>query len=295
MRSWRPDVVQFEYRIMGQYLAAVAGVPRLLVDLDPASSDGHPSRLLAPLETRAWAALGRAVSRRVDSLVVLTEQDRCTITRLSPTAPLTCIPIGYDVPERPLHPAGTGKDEIVYVGSFIHPPNVDAAAWLAREIFLRVRSRVPTATLQLIGSHASHEVEALAGDGVGVHGDVPAVLPFLDAAAVFAAPIRTGGGMRVKVLEALAYGKAVVATPLAVEGLDVTDGEQVLVAETEAAFADALVALLRDPERRTALEMAARAWAEQHLDLTAPVRAYEQLYESLAGERRGRLQRPSTV
>jgi glycosyltransferase involved in cell wall biosynthesis len=279
---WRPDVVQFEYRIMGQFLPMVAGrVPCVLVDQDPAGLDAGRQTLLGPLEERAWKSLGRNVSRSVDSLVVLTERDRAKVSELSGATRIARIPLGYEVPQSPLDPEGKNPHSIVAVGSFIHQPNVDAANWLAREIFPAVSSRVPDASLALVGSHPTEAVRALSGENITVSGDVPDVLPHLDAAAVVAAPIRFGGGMRVKVLEALAAGKAIVATPLALEGLRIRDGEHVLVAETAEDFADALVGLLSDPQRRRRIATAARAWAEQNLDLDALVRAYGELYSSV--------------
>jgi glycosyltransferase involved in cell wall biosynthesis len=91
--------------------------------------------------------------------------------------------------------------------------------------------------------------------------------------------------MRVKVMEALAYGKAIVATPLALEGLDLHDGEHILVAETDDEFADAIVGLLEDTDRRRALARSARRWAEAHLDADKQVQAYEALYSSVANDR----------
>ncbi len=124
----------------------------------------------------------------------------------------------------------------------MHPPNVDGAIWLAKSIFPKVAARVPDARLQLVGC-----------DGISVHGSVPDVVPYSDAAVVVVAPIRIGGSMRGKVLEALAAGKAVVATPRAAEGVDAVDGEHLVVADGEDAFVEALVALLLDPPRRRTL------------------------------------------
>jgi glycosyltransferase involved in cell wall biosynthesis len=284
IRVWRPDVVQLEYRIMGQFLPAVTkcSAPCLLVDYDPEGPED--SRFLLELvERRAWKSLGRAVSKQVDSLVVFTERDRETVSELSGSTPVVRIPLGYDLPDSPLDPAGTDPYGIVCVGSFLHPPNVDAAVWLAQEIFPSVKARIPAATVQLVGSHPSGGVRELDGGGVTVRGDVPDVRPYLDAAAVVAAPIRLGGGMRVKVMEALAWGKAIVATSLALEGLELKDGDHVIVAETGAEFADALVQMLTDAERRTAIAKAARRWAEKNLDLDSQVRAYEALYEEILG------------
>jgi glycosyltransferase involved in cell wall biosynthesis len=285
-RTWRPDIVQFEYRIMAQFLPAIGGsIPLVLVDLDPASSEGTASPLLHPLEARAWRALGRSASRYVDSLVVLTERDRQLITELSGQTPIARIPLGYELPASPLDPRGSDPNRIVSIGSFIHPPNIDAALWLAREIFPAVKARIPAASLQLVGSHPPLAIQTLDVVGVDVRFEVPDVRPFLDSAAVVAAPIRMGGGMRVKVLEALAYGKAVVATSLALEGLDVEHGVQAMIADTGEEFAAALVALLTDAQRRAAIANAARTWAERHLDLDSQVCAYEELYAAVVDGR----------
>ena len=284
VEKWGPDIVQLEYRIMGQFLPSLAGVsaPCVLVDPDPDGPETS-SALLSLAERRAWASLGRAVSEQVDALVAFTERDRKALLTLSRKAPVVCIPLAYEFCDVPADPAGRNSHQVVWVGSFVHPPNVDAVFRLARVIVPAVRARVPDASLELIGSHATPEVYALAGDGVTVHGDVPDVLPHLEAAAVLAAPVRSGGGMRVKVLEGLAAGKAIVATPRALEGLDLRDGEHVRVAETDAEFADAVCDLLADVESRTRIATSAREWAQRHLRMDAQVRAYEDLYESLLG------------
>ena len=284
--TWHPDVVQLEYRIMGQFLPAIRGsVPAILVDHDPDSPEGTQPAFLSSFEHRAWNSLGRSVSSQVDTLVAFTDRDRRTLSVVAGSTPIVRIPISYELPAAPLDPAGTDPTDIVWIGSFIHPPNIDAADRLARTIFPRVRARIPVATLQLVGSHASGRVRNLDGEGVAVSADVPDVRPYLDRAAVFVAPIRQGGGMRVKVLEALAYGKAIVASHLAIEGLDVSDGEHLVVAETDEEFADAIVGLLEDPARRTAIATAARRWAEEHMHSETQVRAYEALYASLVNGR----------
>jgi glycosyltransferase involved in cell wall biosynthesis len=124
-------------------------------------------------------------------------------------------------------------------------------------------------------------VRARAGENVLVTGRVPDVAPYLDHAAVVAVPLRLGGGMRVKVLEALAAGKAVVASRLAIEGLELTDGDQVVLADTDQQFCHAIGGLLGDPERRVALAQRARAWACANLGWENSVAAYETLYTSL--------------
>jgi glycosyltransferase involved in cell wall biosynthesis len=191
------------------------------------------------------------------------------------------IPIGTVLPERPLDPLGRPPPSIGFVGSFIHPPNTDAAVRLIGAIFPRLRAQFPKLLLYVVGDGPPAWVREMAGENVFVTGRVPDTSSYLDRAALIVVPLRLGGGMRVKVLEALAAGKAVVASSLAVEGLGVTDGEQVVLAETDQEFCDAIGGLLRDPERRVALARRARAWACANLGWENSVAAYETLYTSL--------------
>lgn len=285
--SWQPDVVQLELRITGQYLAALerCPAPRVLTDHDPSgdetSSLASGLGLRRALEHRAWGRLGRAVMRGVDAVVVFTERDRAAMLALGEDTPVTTIPFGWDVDDPPLDPRGANGHRMVYVGSFLHAPNVDAARRLVDHVLPRVRGELPDAQVALVGSHATPEVRALGAEGVSIHADVESVTPYLSEAAVVVLPIRSGGGMRAKALEALAAGKAVVATRLAVEGLAVRDGEHLVVADTDEELAAALTELLRDPELRARLGAAARRWAEEQLSWEPRIAAYDRLYDSL--------------
>jgi glycosyltransferase involved in cell wall biosynthesis len=117
------------------------------------------------------------------------------------------------------------------------------------------------------------------------------VTPYLDRAAVVAVPVRSGGGMRLKVLEALAAGKAVVASPVAVEGLDLPGDSPLVVASGDDTFADEVLRLLRDPDARARLGRKARCWASAHASWDATLDAYDQLYDRLVESARSR--RPS--
>ena len=277
---WRPEVIQAEYHVMGQYLSCVEGPRRVLNQYEPgapAAREGWRSGergLRRYLEMRAWERYERAVSRRADAVVVLTARDREAMLPYSPAARLVVIPLGIEIPERPLDPAGRPPPSILFVGSFHHPPNVEAAVRLARSIFPRVRQRCPGAELHLIGDGPLE----VGGPGVTVAGRVPDVGPWLDRAAVVAAPLASGGGMRVKVLEALAAGKAVVASPLAAEGLD---GAPLFLAGSDEETAGAIACLIEDRDRRVALAADARKWAERHLGWRRTVAAFEDLYERL--------------
>jgi glycosyltransferase involved in cell wall biosynthesis len=147
-----------------------------------------------------------------------------------------------------------------------------------------VQKRIPQAKLFLVGENPPVDLRQTSNENIIVTGRVPEITPYFDRAALLVAPLHLGGGMRIKVLESLAAGKAVVTTPLAAEGLDVLDGEQLVIAETDREFIDRIVYLLEHPEERRALANRARAWAREHIAWKASIAKYETLYQELLGE-----------
>ena len=290
--TWHPDVVHFEYHVMGQYATALpdraatrilseyeAGVLAAREHIPSARSDGG---LPAAVQRRAWARFERRVMSLVDAVIVFSDRDREAVAPLAGTTPVVRIGVGTSVPATPLDPSGgADRPRVVFIGNFRHPPNVDAARRLANEIFPAVRSRTPNAVLRIVGAHPPPDLLGEARDGIDVTGRVPDVRPWLNAAAVVAVPLRVGAGMRVKVIEALACGKAVVASPRALEGLDVQDGVHVAIADTNEEFVSRIVELLQSPAERIRLATNARAWAVANLGEDRWVAEYEQLYETL--------------
>jgi glycosyltransferase involved in cell wall biosynthesis len=271
--EWQPDLVHIESVVMAQYAKKLAALPIVVVDQDPAESSSSMRRFR------------ERTLRRADAVVAFTNRDRAAIGALLPSTRIERIPLAVDVPEVPLDPAGNGRD-VLFVGNFMHPPNVAAAERLAGSIFPRIAEERQDARLVLVGADPPPSLRALASDRIVVAGEVADLDPVLDAAAVVVAPVSSGGGMRVKALDALVSGKALVASSLALEGLDVRAGEHVLVADDDAAVAEAVVTLLGDEPRRRALGRAARAWAETHVEWRSVAAAYDALYASLLSSSR---------
>ncbi len=288
--EWRPDVIQAELHIMGQYLSDLTQ-PTVLVEHDPgaASAAGLAvwERGARSVGRRVDAAVWRQYEARVlmtaDAVVAFTEADRSALSALAPAARVIRIAPGIAIPAQPSDPVGTDPPRVLFLGSFVHPPNVEAATRLARVIFPPVRARLPNTVLEIVGDAPPLEVRALAGEGVVVTGGIADTAPYLEQAAVVAAPLRLGGGMRVKVLEALAAGKALVATPRAVAGIELVPGTHALVADTDTELADHLIALLERADRRRQLGNAAREWATAHLGWEHATAAYGRLYSDLLG------------
>jgi glycosyltransferase involved in cell wall biosynthesis len=292
VRTWQPELVHAEMERMAPYLRALesSAAARMLVAHEPASHSAlerflvarGARRALRYLDLRAWRRLEQAFLPRLHALVVYTGRDRCILSEVAPGVPIETIPLRVGIPRRPLHPAGSPEEaSLVFVGGFGHPPNVDAALRLARDIFPRVRARVPGARLYLVGDKPPRPIRRLAAPDVVVTGSVADVTPYLDRASVVVAPLRLGGGSRIKVLEALAAGKAVVASSRAAEGLGAADQAQLIIADGDEELAEAAARLLLDPRARVALAQRARAWAEKATDWEAIVAAYESLYHRL--------------
>ena len=138
------------------------------------------------------------------------------------------------------------RADLVFVGGFQHPPNIDAMQWFVRNVFPLVRPHAPQMKLHIIGSKVVEEVLALAGDNVVVHGYVEDIAPYMDGCRISIAPLRVGAGVKGKINMAMSYGLPVVATATAVEGMHVQAGNDVLVADTPADFAEAILRLYND-------------------------------------------------
>ena len=153
---------------------------------------------------------------------------------------------------------------IVFTGVMDYPPNEDAVGWFAQQVLPAVRRQVPAATFAIVGSRPTRSVRRLAElPGVVVTGFVEDVRDWLARAQVCVAPLRIARGVQNKVLEAMAMGRPVVVTPQALEGLDATPGRELVVAADERGFAEAVLGLLREPVRSSAIGSAARACVEQ--------------------------------
>jgi glycosyltransferase involved in cell wall biosynthesis len=260
------------------------------VEWAPGTPGNWPAWAFGELDWRRWARFQPEAWRRFDRVQVFSRRDADQVAELAPdvASRVRVDPFGLVLPPR-ADPAREVPGTILFVGAFHHPPNRDAATWLAREILPAVRARHPAARLRIVGSGPTPEVRALAGPNVEIVADAPSVLPHLEEAAVVMAPVRTGGGMRMKVLQAMAAGKAVVTTPRGTEGYTGFGEEPPLaVGESEAEIAAATAALLEDDERRRGLGERAREFVERNHSPEAWAQRQTTVYEEAIAEREAR-------
>jgi glycosyltransferase involved in cell wall biosynthesis len=264
------DLVHVEGFYLMQLVPDPCPVPVLLVEQNVeyslsaqrvAIANGNERQRGAFREFRETRAYELEAWRRADRCAAVTAEDRDVMLRAVPGLGVRVVPDGIDhLGSAPLDRAEP-LNELVFVANFAYQPNADAALWFCREIFPRVRERVPEARVLLVGNAPPPEVLGLSSQQIEVTGRVGAVEPYLDRAAVVVAPLRIGGGIKVKVLEALARGKAIVSTSLGVQGLGSAARESVAVTDEPEKFAAACALLLEEPASRSRLEQRALALA----------------------------------
>ena len=226
-----------------------------------AQSSTGPKRLVYDLEARALRRL-EARAAAADVVAVVSEIDRDTLARSVNHPQVVVVPNAWEE-TAPLPPA---TDPVVsFVALLSWAPNVDAAVWFTHSVWPLVTARLPGARLQLVGRNPARAVRDLAGPDVEVTGTVDDLAPWYGRTRVCVAPLLAGGGSRLKIMEALAAGRPLVATTIGAEGLEDLVGRGVVVEDAPDRMADALVGLLADGERSAELgRRGAEAVATDH-------------------------------
>jgi len=244
------------------------------------------------LQWQKLARYEREACQRHDRVVVVSEADRAALLQLAPDLDITVVPNGVDTEyfkkadgQWSRSPFSAPQTPLVFTGKMDFRPNVDAALWFADEILPLIRREIPDAHFWIVGQSPHSRLVPLASrSDVTLTGRVEDIRPYIAEARVFVVPLRMGGGTRLKVLQAMAMGKAIVSTRLGCEGIAMTPGREALWADTPAEFARAAVALLRDAARRAELGAAARRLAESKYDWKMIVPRVEDVY--LKGDKR---------
>jgi glycosyltransferase involved in cell wall biosynthesis len=205
------------------------------------------SRLVAAFDLLKMQRFERSRVRQFDGIIAVSSRDAATLRTWAPGASVHVVPNGADCSH--LVPLETAPEPgaIVFMGTLSYAPNRDAVEYFASDILPRIRRAVPSATLYVVGRQVGQLDRSLQdAPGVVFTGYVDDVRPHLARAQVVAVPLRAGGGTRLKILEAMAMRRPVVSTTLGAEGLELTPGEHLLVADRPDAFAACVVRLLQD-------------------------------------------------
>jgi glycosyltransferase involved in cell wall biosynthesis len=240
-------------------------------------------RLLYRAEFKKMLSYEQSMVRKFHHVIAVSEHDRRLMSEWTDSARITVVPTGVDLHEyqpdrssRPVEPL------VLFVGAMDWEPNIDAVEYFCREIWPLIQGKVPAARFRIVGRNPVRRVQRLASSSVEITGSVPSVVDHLRESAVVVVPLRVGGGTRLKIYEAMAAGKAVVSTSVGAEGLDVANGQDILLADDPGAFAAPVTMLLEDVELRRRYERAAATLAAKY-DWAAIGDKFGQVLERLLG------------
>ncbi len=310
----RFDIVQVEGIELARY--AVEAAPQLTASCVRVVFDDHNCEYLLQrraFETdarqpRRWHAAAyslvqwrrlrdfeRRAMRAADATLCVSAQDAALLARLDASIHPHVIFNGIDMaayaaPQSPIyHLQSPALDPpaLVFTGKMDFRPNVDAMMWFGREVFPLVKQAFPQVRLLIVGQRPGPRLDALRADpNIAITGAVDDVRPYIAQAIVYVAPLRVGGGTRFKLLEAMAMRRPIVSTTLGCEGFDVTAGRELLIGDTPADFADAVIQLLNDASLRDALARRACDFVAAGYDWRAIVPQLEDIYRNLIAEER---------
>jgi glycosyltransferase involved in cell wall biosynthesis len=269
-RADRPDVVLVEHDWAAAWHVDIPwSVPKVLV-LENVSGGYYRARAAAAaapvrpalaLEARRFDRFDRRHLPGYDLLVAVSEEDAALAKRLVPT-PCAIVPNGVDTTL--FEPSGSSEERLLlFTGTLGYPPNAEAVLWFLREVWPLLPRDV---RLRVVGPDPPAAALRLADERVEFTGRVPDVAPHFGAATVVVVPVLSGGGTRLKVLDALAAGRAVVSTTAGAAGISVRDGEHLLIADGPEEFAAATTRLLDNAGLRESLGRAGRGLVEREYD-----------------------------
>jgi len=252
------DIVHADQLNMGQYAERVPGAFKVL--------DAHNALWL--LYQRLWQTmrpglrkllLGRdwrllkeyegRLCRQFDAVLAVSHEDKAALQEAAgQPVDITVIPISIDTDEVAVVGRDAEPRHILHIGTMYWPPNIDGVLWFAHEVYPLIRQQRPDVCFDIVGARPPQEIVALNGDstGINVTGYVADPTLYLQRAALMVVPLRAGGGMRVKILNAMAQGIPIVSTTLGCEGIAVTSGKDILIADAPPEFATAVLSLLDD-------------------------------------------------
>ena len=297
LRAKRFDLVNLEFSFLGECDLRQAPpnerLPRLVVDshnidYELARQYARAGRSLAHRLYAGvnWRKLRReelGTYRDADGVYLCSAEDERRLLDVIPGARTAVIPNAADVEyyqPRPTDPPPDGRT-VVFFGLLSYAPNVDGVIYFVQKIWPRIAEAHPEARFKIIGGRPPPSLQLLAGPRVELTGFVPDLRPHLAAAAAVVVPLRLGGGTRLKIVEAMAMGKAIVSTTLGAEGIEAVPGRDLLIEDQPEAFADAVNRLLGDPELAARIGQSARSLAVERYSWSGAARALEGFYRGI--------------
>lgn len=285
------DLVHVEGAHMGQYAMGIKDVPKIICPHDSPSANAwqqfksnksFKKKIKYIIETAKNRYIEKQIYAKFDHCVVVSEKDKETIHGHAPDLDITVMTNGVDLDYYDYRLYQGAKNNVIFTGTMSYGPNVDAVLFFYREIFPVVRERVPGVRLYIVGANPTGEILKLNKDPtVVVTGIVDDIRDYIYQSAIYVSPMRYGTGIKNKVLEAMAMGVPVVATPVSIAGIPAVDGEHVILAESPDVFAREIIKLLEDKTKRARVSEKARELVEAHFNWADRARMIEDIYKRI--------------
>ena len=290
------DVIVCDFVVAGGVIPWASSCPKVLFthNIEAQIWLRHFERAPSPIwkgvtwsEYRKMLRYEHFCLQNAQHVLAVSENDKDAFARSIDRNRITVIPTGVDTEYfRPVGGDGEQPHELVFTGAMDWLANVDAILYFARDILPLIRRQIPQVNITVAGRLPSPRLLALAhaDQHIRVTGSVDDIRPYIAKASVYVVPIRIGGGTRLKIFEAMAMGKATVSTTIGAEGLPVTDGKEILIADSPESFAHAVVSLLRQPEQRRQLGLSARRLVEQKYSWSIVSDLFDEVLRRVAHE-----------
>jgi glycosyltransferase involved in cell wall biosynthesis len=267
------DLVHIDTIALAGYVKYTGNIPSVLnhhniestLMLRRASNEKNPLvRLYLYLQGRKLRRHEKKWAPKYSVNITVSGLDGIELKSMCPDVNIEVIPNGTDIDYFKPSSDSCGHG-LIYTGGMTWYPNRDAMIYFCREIFPLIKKQIPDVRLDLIGRNPPREITDAAwrDNSIKTHGYIDDIRPYMAAAAVYIVPIRVGGGTRLKILDAMASGKAIVSTSVGCEGIEVTPEESILIGDTPEAFSAQTIRLLQDVKLRRTIEMNARRLAEE--------------------------------
>ena len=281
----RPDTA-LKYLFSTRAYAVRARVMYDTVDLHWVRMEGaarlNPSDPSLAERAAFYARVEPFVSAMSDVVLTVTEVEKETLLALNPALRVEVVPCVH--PDGPAGAPWSRRKDLLFIGGFWHQPNVDAVCYFVEDVLPTVRAALPDVVFNIIGSNMPDRVKALASPSVRPLGFVEDVAPHFLNSRVFVAPLRFGAGMKGKVGHSMSHGLPVVTTSIGAEGMSLTDGETVMLADDPSRFAEAVIRLYTDEAMWTAMSARSRDHIEKHFSIGATKARLERIFAMPAAE-----------
>ena len=292
------DIVQVEFSFLTPYLKAID--PRSRAKKILAMHNIESLRFERELQLSQWSKrklvlLGdrlffcdweKTALRQFDGIIAVSDTERTWVQQHAPGVAVEVIPNGVDTDYfSPVPPvASEGNPYVIFTGAMDYPPNMDAAAWFCDKVFPALQRLMPQLGFKIVGKNPHPQILALSRkDGVQVTGTVADIRSYIAGALAMVVPLRSGGGTRHKIPQAMAMERPVISTSVGAEGLDVTPGTDILIADDAEQFVAHIHSLAKSPETSNRLGKAGRRLVMEKYEWRVCLTGLERLYGSLLG------------